>query len=79
MKLSIIRSACGSLRMHPARPGSRVSGFTRRWQPVGPVSGRLVIRAASAASSGGTNPKVSVNFGKRSRKDDGFECDSSLR
>ncbi|XP_056284712.1 monofunctional C1-tetrahydrofolate synthase, mitochondrial isoform X1 [Pseudoliparis swirei] len=78
MKLSIIRSACGSLRMHPARPGSRVSGFTRRWQPVGPVSGRLVIRAASAASSGGTNPKVSVNFGKRSRKDDGFECDSSL-
>ncbi|TNN68486.1 Monofunctional C1-tetrahydrofolate synthase, mitochondrial [Liparis tanakae] len=61
-----------------ARPGSRVSGFTRRWQPVGPVNGGLVLRAASAASSGGTNPKVSVNFGKQSRKDDGFECDSSL-
>ncbi|XP_034382908.1 monofunctional C1-tetrahydrofolate synthase, mitochondrial isoform X1 [Cyclopterus lumpus] len=78
MKLSIIRSACGSLRIHPARPGSRVSGLSRRCQPVGPANDRLILRAASAASSGGTNPKVSVNLGKQSRKDDGFECDSSL-
>ncbi|XP_075940392.1 monofunctional C1-tetrahydrofolate synthase, mitochondrial [Anarhichas minor] len=78
MKLSMIRSACGSLRIHPARPGSRVSGFSRRCPSVGPANSRLILRAASATSSDGTNPKLAVNFGKQSRKDDGFECDSSL-
>ncbi|XP_068432933.1 monofunctional C1-tetrahydrofolate synthase, mitochondrial isoform X1 [Clinocottus analis] len=78
MKLSLIRSACGSFRIHPARSGSRVSGFSRRCQPVGLPSSRLILRAASAASSGGTNPKVSGHFGKQSRKSDGVECHSSL-
>ncbi|KAK5903500.1 hypothetical protein CgunFtcFv8_007277 [Champsocephalus gunnari] len=79
MKLSMIRSACGSLRIHSARSGSRVSGFTRRCPPVGPANSRMILRTASATSSGGTNPKLSVNFGKLSQNDDGFECDSSLR
>ncbi|KAK1888944.1 C-1-tetrahydrofolate synthase cytoplasmic [Dissostichus eleginoides] len=79
MKLSMIRSACGSLRIHPARSGSRVSGFTRRCPPVGPANSRMILRTASATSSGGTNPKLSVNFGKLSQNDDGFESDSSLR
>ncbi|XP_068580769.1 monofunctional C1-tetrahydrofolate synthase, mitochondrial [Cebidichthys violaceus] len=78
MKLSIIRSACGSLRTHPAGPGSRVGGLSRRCPPVGPANNRLILRAASATSSGGTNPKLAVNFGKQSRKDDGFGCDRSL-
>ncbi len=79
MKLSIIRSACGSLRIHPARSGSRVGGLSRRCLPVGPANSRLILRSASAASSGGTNPKIAVNFGTQSQKDGGFECDSSLR
>ncbi|XP_029281541.1 monofunctional C1-tetrahydrofolate synthase, mitochondrial isoform X2 [Cottoperca gobio] len=79
MKLSIIRSACGSLRIHPASPGNRVSGLSRRCQPVGPANSRLTLRTASATSSSGTKPKLTVNFGKHSQKDDGFECDSSLR
>ncbi|XP_070843360.1 monofunctional C1-tetrahydrofolate synthase, mitochondrial [Chaetodon trifascialis] len=79
MKLSMIRSACGSLRIPPAHPGSRLSGLSRRCPSVGPANGRLLIRTASATTSGGTNPKFVVNFGKQSRKDDGFECDSSLR
>ncbi|GLD69343.1 monofunctional C1-tetrahydrofolate synthase, mitochondrial, partial [Lates japonicus] len=77
MKLSIIRSACGSLRIHP---GSRVSGLSRRCLTVRPANSRLMLRrAASSSTSGGTNPKLAVQFGKRSRKEDGFECDSSLR
>ncbi|XP_070781573.1 monofunctional C1-tetrahydrofolate synthase, mitochondrial [Enoplosus armatus] len=79
MKLSLIRSACGSLRIHPVRPGSRVGGLLRRCLPVGPASNRLILRAASASTSGGTNTKLADNFGKQSQKDDGFECDSSLR
>ncbi|XP_031178011.1 monofunctional C1-tetrahydrofolate synthase, mitochondrial isoform X1 [Sander lucioperca] len=79
MKLSIIRSACSSIRIHPACPGSRVSGLTRRCLPVGPANNRLILRTASATSSGGTSPKLAVSFGKQSQKDDGFDCDSSLR
>ncbi|XP_053193152.1 monofunctional C1-tetrahydrofolate synthase, mitochondrial [Scomber japonicus] len=79
MKLSIIRSACGSLRIHQARPGGRVSGLSRRCPPVSTASGRLIVRAASATTSSGTNPKLAVNFGKQSQKEDGLECDSSLR
>ncbi|XP_050927817.1 LOW QUALITY PROTEIN: monofunctional C1-tetrahydrofolate synthase, mitochondrial [Lates calcarifer] len=77
MKLSIIRSACGSLRIHP---GSRVSSLSLRCLTVRPANSRLMLRrAASSSTSGGTNPKLAVQFGKRSRKEDGFECDSSLR
>eukprot|EP00064_Thunnus_orientalis_P016613 superscaffoldBa00003332_g16680 len=79
MNSSIIRSACGSLRIHQARPGSRVSGLSRRCPPVGAANGRLILRAASATTSSGTSPKFAVNFGKRSQKEDGLECDSSLR
>ncbi|XP_062293128.1 monofunctional C1-tetrahydrofolate synthase, mitochondrial [Scomber scombrus] len=79
MKLSIIRSACGSLRIHQARPGCRVSGLSRRCPPVSAASGRLIVRAASATTSSGTSPKLAVNFGKQSQKEDGLECDSSLR
>ncbi|XP_022623733.1 monofunctional C1-tetrahydrofolate synthase, mitochondrial [Seriola dumerili] len=76
MKLSMIRSACSSLRIHPR---SRVSGLSRRCLPVGPASSRLILRAASDAASRGTNPKLADHFGNQSRKEDGFECDSSLR
>lgn len=84
MKLSIIRSACGSLRTQPARQGSRVSGWSRRCQPaVGPTTtnGRLILRTVSSApSSSGNRPKLAVNSGKHSLKDDdGFQCDNSLR
>ncbi|XP_044025342.1 monofunctional C1-tetrahydrofolate synthase, mitochondrial [Siniperca chuatsi] len=78
MKLSIIRSACGSLRIHPARSGSRVSGLSPRCLP-GPANGGLILRTASTATRGGTKPKLAVNFGKQSQKDDGFEFDSALR
>ncbi|TDH00452.1 hypothetical protein EPR50_G00188640 [Perca flavescens] len=78
MKLSIMRSACGSLRIHPACPGSMVSGLIRRCLPVGPANNRLILRTASA-SSGGTSPKLAVSFGKPSQKGDGFDSDSSLR
>ncbi|XP_074471605.1 monofunctional C1-tetrahydrofolate synthase, mitochondrial [Sebastes fasciatus] len=85
MKLSIIRSACGSLRTHPARQGSRVSGWSRRCQPaVGPTTtnGRLILRTVSSAtSSSGNRPKIAVNSGTHSLKDDvnGLQCDTSLR
>uniref|UniRef100_A0A671WPN4 formate--tetrahydrofolate ligase n=1 Tax=Sparus aurata TaxID=8175 RepID=A0A671WPN4_SPAAU len=79
MKLSLVRSACGSLRIHPARPGSRVSLLSRRCPPVGPTNSRLILRTASATSSGGASTKIAVDFGKQSQKDEGFECDSSLR
>ncbi|XP_037606081.1 monofunctional C1-tetrahydrofolate synthase, mitochondrial [Sebastes umbrosus] len=85
MKLSIIRSACGSLRTHPARQGSRVSGWSRRCQPaVGPTTtnGRLILRTVSSAtSSSGNRPKLAVNSGKHPLKkdDNGLQCDNSLR
>ncbi|KAM8832737.1 monofunctional C1-tetrahydrofolate synthase, mitochondrial [Spinachia spinachia] len=78
MKLSIIRSACGSLRIHPARPVSGVSGLSRRCHPAAPTHGRVILRAASAASRGGTNPAPAVHFEKPPRMEDGFEYDSSL-
>ncbi|XP_034555337.1 monofunctional C1-tetrahydrofolate synthase, mitochondrial isoform X1 [Notolabrus celidotus] len=79
MKLSIIRSACGSLRIHPARSGSRVSGLSRRCLPVGPSNSQMILRTASATTSGGTNPKIALRFGEQSQPDDVFEFDSSLR
>ncbi|XP_047429789.1 monofunctional C1-tetrahydrofolate synthase, mitochondrial [Mugil cephalus] len=80
MKLALIRSACGSLRVHPARPGSSFSGFSRRCLPVGVSSGRLLLRPASASSSSSsTSPKLTVRFGNQPQNEDGSECDSSLR
>lgn len=80
MKPSIIRAACGSLRVHPARSGSAVSGLSRRCRPVGPANSRLILRAASAnvTSSGGTEPKLGAKFGNQSQCEDGLECDTSL-
>lgn len=79
MKLSIVRSACGSLRIPAARPGGRFSGLSRGCSPVGPVHNRLILRAASASTTGVTNPKIAVNYGKQPLRDDVFECDNSLR
>ncbi|XP_070705308.1 monofunctional C1-tetrahydrofolate synthase, mitochondrial [Pempheris klunzingeri] len=79
MKLSVIRSACGSLRIHPARPGAGVGGWSRRCLPVGAANSRLILRTSSGAISGGTNPKLAVSFGKQPPKDARFEWDSSLR
>ncbi|XP_060907981.1 monofunctional C1-tetrahydrofolate synthase, mitochondrial [Labrus mixtus] len=79
MKLSIIRSACGSLRIHPARSGSRVHGLSRRCVPVGPANSKLSLRPVSGTSGGGTNPKLAVNFGKQSQANGGLQIDSSLR
>uniref|UniRef100_UPI0037E87491 monofunctional C1-tetrahydrofolate synthase, mitochondrial n=1 Tax=Semicossyphus pulcher TaxID=241346 RepID=UPI0037E87491 len=79
MKLSIIRRACGSLRIHPTSSGSRVNGLSRRCLPVSPSNGQLIRRTASATSSGGTNQKLAVNFSKLSQPEDGHEFDSSLR
>ncbi|KAM7367858.1 hypothetical protein PAMP_014127 [Pampus punctatissimus] len=76
---SIIRSACGSLRIHQARSGTNVSGLSRRCLPVGASNGRLILRAASATTNSGTSPKLAVNFGKQSQKEDGLEYDNSLR
>uniref|UniRef100_A0A3B4G0E9 formate--tetrahydrofolate ligase n=1 Tax=Pundamilia nyererei TaxID=303518 RepID=A0A3B4G0E9_9CICH len=58
MKLALIRSAYMSLRAHQVRPGSRFTGFSRRCLPIGITSSRLSLRAASATSSTGTNPKL---------------------
>lgn len=77
MKLSIIRSACGSLRVNQARPGGRVSGLSRRCPPISAANGRVIVRTTSATSSSGTSPKLSVNFGKQYLKEDGL--DSCLR
>ncbi|XP_069014299.1 monofunctional C1-tetrahydrofolate synthase, mitochondrial [Embiotoca jacksoni] len=76
MKLALIRSACSSLRLHPARAGSRLSGLSRR--PLGAASGRLMLRT-SATSSSGVHPKFTVDFGKRTQKGDASECDGSVR
>lgn len=81
MKLSIIRSAYGSLRTHSAGQGSRVSGLPRRCLtlPVGPANGRLILRTASATTSGGTEPMLAADFRKQGQKAARFECESSLR
>ncbi|XP_035473390.2 monofunctional C1-tetrahydrofolate synthase, mitochondrial isoform X1 [Scophthalmus maximus] len=76
MKLSVIRRACGSLRIHP---GSRVSGLSHRCPPVAPAGRRSTLRAASGSTGGGTSPKVAVNFGKKSWRGDGFESNSPLK
>uniref|UniRef100_A0AAQ5ZVT0 Monofunctional C1-tetrahydrofolate synthase, mitochondrial n=1 Tax=Amphiprion ocellaris TaxID=80972 RepID=A0AAQ5ZVT0_AMPOC len=79
MKLAFIRSAYGSLRVHPARPGSRLSGLSRRClPPVGATDSRVILRTVSATSSSGTRPKLTVDFGKQPEKEDGSECGSSV-
>lgn len=80
MRLSLIRSACGSLRIHSPRPGSRVDGLSLRCQAAArATNSRVILRSASATSSGGTNRKLAVNFGKQSPKYDVDECDASFR
>ncbi|XP_067338545.1 monofunctional C1-tetrahydrofolate synthase, mitochondrial isoform X1 [Channa argus] len=81
MKLSIIRSACGGLRTHPVRLGGRVSGLPRRCPtlPNGPANSRLILRTASATTTGGTDPVLAVNIGKPAQREDRFVCHSSLR
>ncbi|TKS76123.1 Monofunctional C1-tetrahydrofolate synthase, mitochondrial [Collichthys lucidus] len=79
MKLSTIRNVCGSLRSPLVRQGGGVSCLSRRCPPVSPANRRLIIRTASATTSGGTNPRVAVKFGKQPQKDDGFEFNTSLR
>lgn len=81
MKLSLIRSACSSLRTQSARPGSGVGGLQRRCPtlPAGPANSRLILRTASATTSGGTERIQSVDFRKRGQKEDRSECESSLR
>ncbi|XP_034435067.1 monofunctional C1-tetrahydrofolate synthase, mitochondrial [Hippoglossus hippoglossus] len=77
MRLSILRRACGSLRIHP---GSRGSGVAHRCPPAGPAGCRLILRPASGSSSGGTSPREAVRLGKKHRREDGrFESDSSLK
>lgn len=77
MKLALIRSTCGSLRVHPGHQGSRLSGLSRRCVPVGLANSRLILRTASATSrSGGTSPKITLHFGQ---KEGMFECDGSVR
>lgn len=79
MKLALIRSAYSSLRAHPVRPGSRFTGFSRRCLPIGITSNRLSLRAASATSSTGTNPKLTGNFGVQSQKGDESDYDNHVR
>ncbi|CAB1447020.1 unnamed protein product [Pleuronectes platessa] len=76
MRLSILRRACGSLRIHP---GSRGSGVAHRCPPAGPAGCRLILRPASSSSIGGTSPREAVQLGKKHRRDDGFDSDSSLK
>lgn len=77
MKLSVIRNTCGIFRGH--QTGRVVNGFSRRCLPVGPSSSSLFLRTASATSSGRPSPKLAINLGKTSSKEDAFECDGSLR
>lgn len=79
MKLALIRSAYMSLRAHQVRPGSRFTGFSRRCLPIGITSSRLSLRAASATSSTGTNPKLTGNFGVQSQKGDESDYDNHMR
>lgn len=79
MKLALIRSAYMSLRAHQVRLGSRFTGFSRRCLPIGITSSRLSLRAASATSSTGTNPKLTGNFGVQSQKGDESDYDNHVR
>lgn len=79
MKLALIRSAYMSLRAHQVRPSSRFTGFSRRCLPIGITSSRLSLRAASATSSTGTNPKLTGNFGVQSQKGDESDYDNHVR
>ncbi|KAM6914932.1 monofunctional C1-tetrahydrofolate synthase, mitochondrial [Xenentodon cancila] len=78
MRLATVRSACGSLRMFPARAGSRFSGLSRKCLPTGVADNWVNLRRATAATSSGTNPQFTVNFGKQSQQGDGTEYDSSI-
>ncbi|XP_041832423.1 monofunctional C1-tetrahydrofolate synthase, mitochondrial [Melanotaenia boesemani] len=78
MKLATIRSACGSLRVHGARPGNRFSDLPRRCLPVGFTKKSCILRMVSAATSSGTNPKYTVIFGKESQEEVWSEYDSSV-
>ncbi|XP_029352061.1 monofunctional C1-tetrahydrofolate synthase, mitochondrial [Echeneis naucrates] len=76
MKLSLIRSACSGLRVHPR---SRAGGWTRRCPTVGPAAGQSTFRAASDATGRGTSAKLGLHLRQQSRKTDGSECAASLR
>ncbi|CAN9507483.1 unnamed protein product [Ophioblennius macclurei] len=65
MKLAFIRGACGTLRAHPTRAGSRIGGVSRGRLPVGSSSSRLILRSASATSSTSTSTKVTEPFVER--------------
>ncbi|XP_033847020.1 monofunctional C1-tetrahydrofolate synthase, mitochondrial [Periophthalmus magnuspinnatus] len=77
MKLSLVRNTCGILRGQ--RTGRVVSELSRRCLPVGPSPSSLLLRAASATSSGRSSAKVAFNLGKHPAKEDVFERDGSLR
>ncbi|KAI3364277.1 hypothetical protein L3Q82_011083 [Scortum barcoo] len=79
MKLSFIRSACGSLRLPAARSGSRVGGLSRRYPLAGSANSRLILRTASGTTGGGTKPKLAVNPDKQPGKGGGLDYDSCLR
>ncbi|KAM9355251.1 monofunctional C1-tetrahydrofolate synthase, mitochondrial isoform 2-T3 [Pholidichthys leucotaenia] len=78
MKLAIIRIASGSLRTHPSRAGSALSGLSRRCLVAGPTNnGQPVgVRPLSASSGSGTNPRLTANFEKEAVKEDESEYDS---
>ncbi|XP_024147308.1 monofunctional C1-tetrahydrofolate synthase, mitochondrial [Oryzias melastigma] len=78
MKLSSIRSACGSLRVNAPRAGGRPCGTPRRCFPGGVSNQRITVRTVSAAAGTGTSAKYSVNYGKRLEEEDFSEYDSSL-
>ncbi|XP_076011230.1 monofunctional C1-tetrahydrofolate synthase, mitochondrial [Genypterus blacodes] len=79
MKLSVLRSACGSIRIRQAGLREGVCGFTRRCLPGGPTNVRVPLRAASATSSSGTVPKIVLDTGKQPRKDDEVAYERSWR
>ncbi|KAM3861086.1 monofunctional C1-tetrahydrofolate synthase, mitochondrial [Diretmus argenteus] len=81
MKLSVLRNACSGLRIHPARPGSRVCGFPGGCPPVGSASSRVILRAAASTTttSRGASPKLVLNVGGKSREDGGYVYDVSVR
>uniref|UniRef100_A0A3B4A7J5 formate--tetrahydrofolate ligase n=1 Tax=Periophthalmus magnuspinnatus TaxID=409849 RepID=A0A3B4A7J5_9GOBI len=71
MKLSLVRNTCGILRGQ--RTGRVVSELSRRCLPVGPSPSSLLLRAASATSSGRSSAKVAFNLGKHPAKEDVIE------
>ncbi|CAL9692465.1 unnamed protein product [Knipowitschia caucasica] len=76
MKLSMIRNTCGILRGQ----GSGLVASRLRCLPTGPSAGGvLLLRAASATSSGRSCAKVAFNIGKPPGKQGIFECDGCLR